>query len=91
MINNKLGLNASHIAGDKNIIVDAISRVHTTNTPNPEFPMLLKEFPQLQCCQRYHPSAKLVSTIYEAMLSGHAADPTKKQPKKRFEATKANS
>eukprot|EP00978_Attheya_sp_CCMP212_P038355 scaffold189184_cov32-Attheya_sp.AAC.1 len=67
MINNKLGLNASHITGDKNIIADAISRVHTTNT-NPEFPMLLKEFPQLQCCQRYHPSAKLVSTICEGFM-----------------------
>jgi hypothetical protein len=90
MINNRLGLNAAHIAGKDNIIADRISRVHTNNS-NPDFNLLLQEFPQLRCCRRYHPSAKLVSTICEAMSSALGVDPTKQLPKGLFEAAKVTS
>jgi hypothetical protein len=83
MINNKLGLNASHVAGVDNVIADRISRVHTTNT-NPEFDILMQEFPNLQYCRRYHPSPNLVSQISQALLSGLVVDPTNPQPKGHF-------
>eukprot|EP00978_Attheya_sp_CCMP212_P037315 scaffold174844_cov24-Attheya_sp.AAC.1 len=42
MINNAMGLNASHVAGVDNILADRISRIHTSNT-NPEFATLMKK------------------------------------------------
>eukprot|EP00978_Attheya_sp_CCMP212_P000335 scaffold671_cov43-Attheya_sp.AAC.1 len=90
MINNAMGLNASHVVGVDNILADRISRIHTSNT-NPEFATLMKEFPTLQSCRRYHPRPKLVSHSSQALLSGLAVDPTKPQPKGHFEAAKATS
>jgi hypothetical protein len=90
MINNPLGLNASHVAGVDNIIADRISRVHPSNT-NPEFAVLMQEFPTLKSCRRYHPNPKLVLQISQALLSGLAVDPTKQQPKGHFAAAKVIS
>jgi hypothetical protein len=90
MINNPLGLNASHVAGVDNIIADRISRVHPSNT-NPEFAGIMQEFPTLKSCCRYHPNPKLVLQISQALLSGLAVDPTKQQPKGLFAAAKVIS
>jgi hypothetical protein len=90
MINNNLGINASHIAGVDNVLADRISRVHTSNT-NPEFTELLQEFPNLQFCRRYHPNPELVSNICQALLSGHVVDPTKPMPNGHFETAKGIS
>ena len=85
-----MGPNAAHVAGVENILADRISRIHTSNT-NPEFDILMQEFPTLQSCRRYHPNPKLVSQISQALLSGLAVDPTKPQPKGHFEVAKAIS
>jgi hypothetical protein len=90
MINNPMGLNASHVAGVDNVIADRISRVHTSHT-NPEFDTLMQEFPNLRSCRRFHPSPKLVSQISQALLCGLAVDPTKPQPKGHFEVAKGTS
>jgi hypothetical protein len=90
MINNTLGLNASHVADVDNIIADRISRVHPSNT-NPEFAVLMQEFPTLKSCRRYHPNPKLVLQISQALLSGLVVDPTKQQPKGLFAAAKVIS
>ena len=71
-MNNRLGLNAKFLAGDKNVIADKISRVHPVSGNAPNFKKLIQEFPALTNCRRFHPSKDLLSCLFSALLKGQA-------------------
>ncbi len=68
MINNPVGINADCISTTDNVIADRISRFPNHANPLSHFLSLSKQFPQLQLCRHFHPSAELVSTILDAPL-----------------------
>ena len=75
MINNPVGLAADRVDTKSNIIADKISRWKSETNKLLDFATLMQEFPQLNCCHRFHPSLELVSLIKDALLSGNPADP----------------
>ena len=75
MINNPVGINADRISTTDNVIADRISRFPNHADPSPHFIALSQDFPQLQQCRRFHPSAELVSTILDALLLAKWPDP----------------
>ena len=69
-INNRLGLTAQFLPGEKNIIADRISRVHPVSGNAPNFKKIIQEFPELANCRRFHPSKELLSCLFSALLKG---------------------
>ena len=69
-INNSLGLNTDFIPGIENIVADTISRLHPIAGSAPDFSILFQEFPGLRTCRRFQPSAKLLSDLMHALLTG---------------------
>ena len=69
-INNSLGLNTDFIPGLDNIIADMISRLHPVAGSAPDFNILFQAFPKLKTCRRFHPSARLLSDLMHALLTG---------------------
>ena len=68
-LNNSLGLNSEFLAGLLNIIADAISRVRSPRGSAPDFTQLMQDFPELNSCHRFHPSAELLSCLMQGLLS----------------------
>ena len=77
MINSPVGITTGRIETKKNIIADKISRWKKETDTLLGFDVLLQEFPQLECCRRFHPSRELLSWILDALRSEKLADPAK--------------
>mmetsp|Transcript_29742 Transcript_29742/g.86679 ORF Transcript_29742/g.86679 Transcript_29742/m.86679 type:complete len:873 (-) Transcript_29742:2591-5209(-) len=73
MINNPVGLNSKYLPCTQNDIADAISRLHKANKMF-EISQLMQDYPELRSCRRFHPSSKLLSRLYAAVLSGSAKE-----------------
>ena len=67
--------NIDHVTTKANVIADRISRIKKEANLLPEFTTLLQEFPQLTSCQRFHPSAELVSSVTAVLLQEKSFDP----------------
>jgi len=75
MINNPVGINAAHISTTDNEIADKISRVLTEANLLADMKPLFQDFPLLQSCRRFQPSAELISLISETLLLQKYVDP----------------
>ncbi len=75
MLRNTLGLTSDYINTKDNWIADEISRIKRESDSLESFCSLIKRFPQLNGCRRYHPSAALISAITDALLTQKLHDP----------------
>ena len=75
MINNPVGINAAHISTTDNEIADKISRILTEANLLADMQPLFQDFPLLQSCRRFQPSAELISLISETLLLQKYVDP----------------
>ena len=75
MRTSPLGLNGEHLAGELNVIADGISRLVTDANSSPNFSLLMQEFPVLQNCYRFIPSAELVFYLTQSLLGELELDP----------------
>ena len=75
MINNPVGIHADRISTTNNVVADQISRFPNQFNPLPPFLALSQDFLRLQQCRCFHPSAKLVSTILDALSLAKSPDP----------------
>ena len=75
MRTSSLGLNGEHLAGELNVIADGISRLVTDANSSPNFSLLMQEFPVLQNCYRFIPSAELVFYLTQSLLGELELDP----------------
>ena len=90
LMKNDVGLNAGFIKGTDNVEADGISRTHQKNeTPN--FARLFQEFPQLNCCERFHPSPEFFSVLCSALLSHESPVPTQVSGSGHFSPARTSS
>ena len=75
MINNPVGINAAHISSTDNVIADKISRILTEANLLTDMQPLFQDYPLLQSCRRFHPSAELISLISDTLLQQKYVDP----------------
>jgi hypothetical protein len=75
MLNNPVGITASHVTTDANVIADRISRHKHETDSLLLFSTLQQEYPLLRTCQRFHPSPELLSAIMDSLLSGNGINP----------------
>lgn len=75
MINSPVGVDTGYINTKKNIIADRISRWKKETNALLNFDVLMQDYPQLRCCQRFHPSSELLSLIKDALLSKRLVNP----------------
>ncbi len=68
-----LGLQPRQL-GTNNAVADCISQFPNHNNTLPHFLTLSQDFPQLQQCRCFHPSAKVVSTILDELLLAKLPD-----------------
>ena len=74
LMSTKISINAKWLSTYSNRIADEISRVKKTGAEY-DFSRLLLNFPQLQNCRRFTPSATLLTLIYDILLNKHSPDP----------------
>ena len=74
LMSTKISINAKWLSTYSNRIADEISRVKKTGAEY-DFSRLLLNFPQLQNCRRFTPSATLLTLIYDILLNKHLPDP----------------
>ena len=75
MIGSDVGINADYIIGELNIISDEISRLTKASPHLPfDYSSLPHTYPQLHVCRRFHPSAKLLSLLWDALLKQSSLD-----------------
>lgn len=65
---NRIGLEAKHVAGDKNVIADAISRFAHESNSDTLFSSLQVHHPPLHGCRRYHLQPELHSALMSILL-----------------------
>jgi hypothetical protein len=75
MINNPVGINVDHVTTKDNVVADRISRIKQYTDTIPDFQSLLQDFPQLSSCNRFHPSAELISLVMDVLLQRNSVDP----------------
>jgi hypothetical protein len=75
MINNPVGINTAHVSTTDNEIADKISRILTEANLLADMQPLFQDFPLLQSCRRFHPSAELILLISETLLLQKYVDP----------------
>ena len=75
MINNNVGINVAHITTKDNVIADRISRIKRETNILPELTSLFQDFPQLKSCNRFLPSAELISLVMQTLLQESVPDP----------------
>ena len=66
MINNSVAIQTAHITTQANVIMDRISRITNKSNVAHDFPLIQQDFPELNGCKRFHPSASLISPIMDA-------------------------
>ncbi len=79
LIGSSVGVNATWISTTKNVITDKISRLKSTNpTSSPsltyDYSNLQQEHKELKACSFFHPSPKLLSLIWEILLTQKCPD-----------------
>jgi hypothetical protein len=79
LIGSNVGVNAKWISTTKNVIADKISRLKSTNpTSSPslsyDYSNLQQEHKELKACSFFHPSPKLLSLIWEILLTRKCPD-----------------
>lgn len=75
MINNPVGINVAHITSKDNEIADRISRITCESDVLTNINILKQEFPELDSCPRFVPSAELVSLVLDTLLQKKSVDP----------------
>ena len=75
MINNPLGINVAHVTSKDNVVADRISRILTEANLLSDMQPLFQDYPALQSCQRFRPSAELTSLISDTLLHKQFVDP----------------
>ena len=75
LINNPVGINAGRVSTKDNWVADRISHFESETQLLHGFDKLLQDFPPLKCCQRFHPSAELISLIMDALSNKNLVDP----------------
>ncbi|MGH3056215.1 MAG: hypothetical protein ACRDL7_14670, partial [Gaiellaceae bacterium] len=81
LMKSDMGINAAHVAGEKNEIADHISRTFPTATGSLSINQVP---PQLSCCRRFHPGQEILSALYCALLSHQVPVPTQVQTTGHF-------
>ena len=79
LIGSNVGVNAKWISTTENVIADKISRLKSTNpTSSPsltyDYSNLQQEHKELKACSFFHPSPKLLSLIWEILLTQKCPD-----------------
>eukprot|EP00957_Ditylum_brightwellii_P203607 15335418-Ditylum_brightwellii.AAC.1 len=77
LLNNPVDLNAEWITRGLNTIPDYISCYKEKTNNLCKFDCLKQVFPELTCCQHFHPSKELLSMIFDTMLNNYTMDPTR--------------
>ena len=67
LMNQVLGLDSGHIAGEENDCADGISRL--TKDSLTSIHTLMQKFPKLASYQRYYPNPELISLICKALMN----------------------
>jgi hypothetical protein len=75
MINNNVGFKTGHITTKDNVIADRLSRITHESNVSHEFTSILQDYPVLDGCKRFHPSAALISHIMDAISLRKYIDP----------------
>ena len=75
MINNSVAIQTAHITTQANMIADRISRITNESLVAHDFPLIQQDFPELNKCGRFHPSASLISHIMDAISQKSFIDP----------------
>ena len=75
MINNPVGINVNHVTSSANVVADRISRILTEANLLSDMQPIFQDFPALKSCQRFHPSAELISLILDTLLHKKFVDP----------------
>ena len=70
MINKPVGIQVEHIAGIKNILANAISRIYSKHNSVPCLKKLMQEFPMMKSWNRSLPSQESLSDLYLGLLEG---------------------
>jgi len=66
---NELGIKSQHIAGDKNVQADKISRIKSENFLT-SFRKIQQEHPELRHCRQFQLNPSLLSCLMHALLHG---------------------
>ena len=78
LIGSNVGINAKWISTIENVIADKISRLKKTNKFSSNFSYdytkLQQEHKELQACNFFHPSPKLLSLLWNILLTGKCPD-----------------
>ena len=79
LISSNVGVNAKWISTTKNVIADKISRLKSTNLISSpsltyDYSNLQQEHKELKACSFFHPSPKLLSLIWEILLTQKCPD-----------------
>lgn len=69
LMTNELGIRSQHIAGDKNVQADKISRIKSENFLT-SFRKIQQEHPELRHCRQFQPHPSLLSCLMHALLHG---------------------
>ena len=73
-MSSNIGIQAEWLSTHENVIADKISRIKKLRGTF-DYSQLLLAFPQLQTCQRFYPSATLLSMISSALEGKDLPDP----------------
>ncbi len=75
MINNPVGTNVEHVTSEDNEIADKISRIKSESALLTAMQQICQEHPSLSYCQRFLPSAELISLILDTLSTRNFVDP----------------
>jgi hypothetical protein len=75
LMDSRLGINSKWIDTNDNYIADAISRIKKLQASSSkhfsfDYSSLQQKYPQLKNCRFFHPSASLLSMIWDVLLEG---------------------
>ena len=74
MIDSPFGLESEWISTLDNFVADDISRLKKDSDIEHDFSRLKQDYPQLQGCRHFQPSAELLSWVMQCILTGRSPD-----------------
>ena len=75
MIGNVVGIDTARVSTHDNVRVDKISRIKCETNSMSYFLHIIQEYPELNGCRRFQPSAKLILHVMDAILLKKLVDP----------------
>ena len=75
MIGNPVHFTVAHIATDKNVVADKISRIQSESHLPAAMALLKQEHPDLAGCQRYQLTSSQLSLLMEVLSQAECTDP----------------